>query len=112
MPANDSVERTVYTARFPNSLYNWMRDEVRGTDQSLNDFIVQLATDFRDCHGLPAVMVESLTADRKALGLGRREYILHLLTRRYEQLMKNEPGFDGKQRGSRQSSITAKKSKA
>lgn len=91
---NDTAERTVYTARFPVGLYGWMRKQVEGTDSSLNDFIVQLAADLRDYYGLPAVMAATLRADQNALGLGGREYIMHLLTRRYERLLSNDPGFD------------------
>jgi hypothetical protein len=91
----DTASRFVYTARFPGQLYEWLREQVADSDQSLNDFIVGLAADLRDWFGLPKVMADSLEADRLALGLPRREYLMHLLTRRYEQLLSNKPGFDG-----------------
>ena len=94
MSTNDTVERTVYSARFPRSLYRWMRDEVEGTNSSLNEFLAQLAEDVRDFYGLPAVMRAALTADQKALRLSHREYMMHLLTRRYEQLLNRQAGFD------------------
>ena len=109
MKPTDSVERIVYTARFPAGLYDWMRSEIHGTEQSLNDLIVQAVADIRDCYGLPTAMVDALEDDRRALRLGHRAYVLHLLTRRYDQLMTNPPGFDAKR--PRHSEITQLKSK-
>ncbi len=40
------------------------------------------------------LMIESLEKDRKALGLSQREYVLHLLARRYERVLSDGPGFD------------------
>ena len=50
--------------------------------------------DVRTMYGLPMVMIESLERDRKALGLSQREYVLHLLARRYERVLSDGPGFD------------------
>jgi hypothetical protein len=97
---NDTVEKTIYTARFPSYLYKWMREETTGTDLSLNDFIVRAVEDIESWFGLPRLMVVSLEADRTALGLSRRDYVMHLLTRRYEQLLTHKPGFDGQALGS------------
>lgn len=91
---NDSLPRTTYSARIPASIYSWMREEVRGRDQSLNDFIVQAMADLKDFYGLPWTMAVRLHHDAAALKLDRREYMMHLLTRRYEQLLTKPHGFD------------------
>jgi len=39
--------------------------------------------------------VSLLEADRGALGMGRYEYLLHLLFQRALVLREEEPGFDG-----------------
>ncbi len=41
-------------------------------------------------------MVEVLEKDRKALGLSPREYVMHLLARRYERVLSEGPAFDTK----------------
>jgi len=37
---------------------------------------------------------EGLLADRSALGLSRRHYLMHVLLRRYEPVRQHGPGFD------------------
>src|SRR6266498_4055973 len=49
---------------------------------------------FRTYFNLPVVLVERLEADRKALKLGRLEYLQHIVYMRSELVMKNGPGFD------------------
>jgi hypothetical protein len=39
-------------------------------------------------------MVASFDTDCAALGLGRREYLMHLLLTRYDQVKERGPGFD------------------
>jgi hypothetical protein len=41
-------------------------------------------------------MVEALEKDRRALGVSPREYIMHLLARRYERVLSQGPAFDTK----------------
>ena len=48
----------------------------------------------RSWFGLPAMVADAVERDRDALGLGRLEYLQHLVFRRYEALVKNGPGFD------------------
>jgi len=49
---------------------------------------------FRTYFSLPVVLVERLEADRKALKLGRLDYLQHIVYMRSEAVMKNGPGFD------------------
>ncbi len=44
----------------------------------------------------PVRTVEALEKDRRALGLSPREYIMHLLARRYERVLSHGPAFDTK----------------
>ena len=84
----------MYSARFPVFLFGWIKKQVDGTDMSINEFIVRLASDVREWFGLPKTMVHAFESDREALGLSQREYLMHLLTRRYEQIVTSRPGFD------------------
>jgi len=52
--------------------------------------------DVRILYGLPMVIVEALQKDRSALGLSQREYVMHLLARRYERVLSDGPAFDVK----------------
>jgi len=61
---------------------------------STNEFVVRCIDDLRGVFGLPRTMADALEEDRRALHLNEREYLQHLLTRRYEQLLANKPGFD------------------
>jgi hypothetical protein len=61
---------------------------------STNDFVIRCIDDLRGAFGLPRTMADVLEEDRRALHLNPREYLQHLLTRRYEQLLTNKPGFD------------------
>jgi hypothetical protein len=93
----DSGERAAMSARFPVSVHRWMSEQADAEGIPTNDYLVRAIEDLRSCFGLPRAMADRLDEDRKALGLGPREYVLHLLTRRYEQLLTNKPGFDRKQ---------------
>src|SRR5713101_3136976 len=53
----------------------------------------EVLDDVRTLYGLPMVMIELLERDRKALGLSQREYVMHLLARRYERVLSDRPGF-------------------
>ncbi len=56
----------------------------------------EVLDDVRTLYGLPMVIVEALGKDRKALDLSQREYLMHLLARRYERVLSDGPGFDVK----------------
>ncbi len=58
--------------------------------------IREVLDDVRTLYGLPKVMIEALEKDRKALGLSQREYVMHLLARRYERVLSDGPGFEVK----------------
>ena len=96
MAARESSERAVLSVRFPIPTHRWMTEQADSQGISTNDFVVRTVEDLRSAFGLPPTMSEALEEDRKALHLGQRDYVMHLLTRRYEQLLTNKPGFDAR----------------
>ena len=89
-----TTEKTVVTFRMPVDLRNWCRKQAEDRGLSLNEFVVAVLADLHQWYGLPDQMVAALEADCTALGLGRREYLMHLLLTRYDQVKEREPGFD------------------
>jgi hypothetical protein len=69
----------------------WPFDSV---DEIEDAVVREVLDDMRTLYGLPMVIVESIEKDRKALGLSQREYVMHLLARRYERVLSDGPGFD------------------
>jgi hypothetical protein len=55
---------------------------------------VSVLADLHGWYGLPDQMVASVESDCAALGLGRREYLMHLLLARYDQVRERGAGFD------------------
>ena len=82
------------SARFPLPLHRWMTEQADQEGLATNDFLVRAVDDLRSTFGLPRAIAEKLEEDRHALGLRPREYVLHLLAKRYEQLLSTKPGFD------------------
>ncbi len=57
---------------------------------STTTFVRQLLDDYRTLYGLPAVLSEQLDREAAGLGKSRRDYIIHVLSVRAAQLLKNE----------------------
>ncbi len=89
-----TTEKTVVTFRMPVDLRNWCRAQAEARGLSLNEFVVAVLADLHEWYGLPDQMVASFNSDCAALGLGRREYLMHLLLTRYDQVRERGPGFD------------------
>lgn len=89
-----TTEKTVVTFRMPVDLRDWCRKQAEDRGLSLNEFVVAMLADLHEWYGLPDQMVASFDSDCAALGLGRREYLMHLLLTRYDQLKERGPGFD------------------
>jgi len=66
-----------------------LRDEATRLG-STTTFVRQLLDDYRTLYGLPAVLTEQLDTEAASLGVSRRDYIIHLLSRRAAQLLKGE----------------------
>ena len=89
-----TTEKTIVTFRMPADLGDWCRTQAEARGISFNELAVGVLTDLYEWYGLPDPMVEKLEADCAALGLGRREYLMRLLTFRYDQVKERGPGFD------------------
>jgi hypothetical protein len=89
-----TTEKTIVTFRMPADLGHWCKAQADARGISFNEFAVSVLADLHEWYGLPDQMVAALEADCTALGLGRREYLMHLLLTRYDQVKEREPGFD------------------
>lgn len=81
--------------RFTPEQTTFLKDEAKRLG-STTAVIREVLDDVRTLYGLPKVIAEALEKDRKALGLSPREYVMHLLARRYERVLSVGPGFDAK----------------
>jgi hypothetical protein len=102
-----SAEKTIISIRMPIEVLNFVEGESRsraaglglkGADLesaiNITAQINRMLGALRSWFGLPAMVADAVEKDRTALGLGRLEYLQHLVFRRYESLVKNGPGFD------------------
>jgi len=104
-------EKAVLSVRMPMELATFIQEEARARalaagvaekeipepgDRALNlsRMVNTILDAFRTYFSLPVVLVERLEADRKALKLGRLDYLQHVVYMRSEAVMRNGPGFD------------------
>lgn len=96
-PATDpfsTTEKLVQTFRMPRELVVFLKAEAKDRGSDLTAHVNRHLDGVRTWFGLPVAATALLEADRKALGLGRYEYLLHLLFQRSMELRDREPGFD------------------
>ncbi len=96
-PATDpfsTTEKLVQTFRMPRELVTFLKEEATARGSDLTAHVIRHLDGVRTWFGLPVAATALLEADRKALGLGRYEYLLHLLFQRSLELREKEPGFD------------------
>jgi len=106
-----SGEKTVLSIRMPMEVATFIQEEARARalaagvsekelpepgERALNltRMVNTILDAVRTYFSLPAVLVERLEADRKALKLTRLEYLQHVVYMRSDAVMKNGPGFD------------------
>jgi hypothetical protein len=94
-----STEKLMQTFRMPRELVAFLRQEADGRGSDLTAYVVRHLDGLRSWFGLPAAATALLEVDRRALGLGRYEYLLHLLFQRALALREESPGFDGPDAG-------------
>ncbi len=104
-------EKAVLSVRMPMELANFIAEEARARalaagvaekelpepgERALNltRMVNTILDAFRTYFNLPVILVERLEADRKALKLGRLDYLQHVVYMRSEAVLKNGPGFD------------------
>ncbi len=90
-----TTEKLMQTFRMPRELVAFLRGEADARGVDLTSHVVRHLDGLRTWFGLPAAAVALLEADRGALGMGRYEYLLHLLFQRALVLREEKPGFDG-----------------
>jgi len=96
-----STEKLMQTFRMPRELVTFLKSEATQGGRDLTAFVVRHLDGLRTWFGLPAAATTLLDADRKALGLERYEYLLHLLFQRSLELREKGPGFDAPDAGGR-----------
>jgi hypothetical protein len=90
-----TTEKLMQTFRMPRELVIFLRGEADERGVDLTAHVVRHLDGLRTWFGLPAAASALLEADRQALGMGRYEYLLHLLFQRALALREQPPGFDG-----------------
>lgn len=89
------------TFRMSRELVTFLKEEASARGVDLTAHVVRHLEGLRTWFGLPAAAIVLLEADREALGLGRYEYLLHLLFQRTLALREQPPGFDAPKAGER-----------
>jgi len=90
-----TTEKLMQTFRMPRELVTFLKEESAARGSDLTAHVLRYLDGVRTWCGLPAAAATLLEEDRQALGLGRYEYLLHLLFQRSLELRERGPGFDG-----------------
>jgi hypothetical protein len=90
----DSSAKQAVSFRLTPLTLTWLKREGESRGWSMSGVVGRIVEDLSGWFGLPPTITDPLEADRKALGLDWRQYLMHLLARRYEDVRKNVPGFD------------------
>lgn len=102
MPKTPSqIEMFALTVRLPVRDQGWITQQSK-EDGTANNVIRQLVEDARTFYGLPDVLREQLEAEAGRLGKTRRDYVIHLLSLRAAELLKQSalaPAGSTKKRG-------------
>ncbi len=94
-PAEGASDKLMQTFRMPRELVGFLRAEAGRAGRDLTAHVIRCLDGIRTYFGLPAAARSILEADRKALGMERLEYLLHVLFHRSLLLREKGPGFDG-----------------
>jgi hypothetical protein len=84
-----SIEKIQSSVRLTTVDHAWVnvRAKELGT---YNEVIVQLVSDARTFYSLPDNIRQKLENDAKAMGKSLRDYVVFLLGKRYEELLREE----------------------
>jgi hypothetical protein len=99
MPAPTPTEKLMQTFRMPRELVAFLKGEATRNGQDLTAYVTRILDGLRTWFGLPAAATVLLEEDRKALGMERHEYLLHLLFQRSLALREQGPAFDAPRGG-------------
>ena len=92
--AFQSTEKIMQTFRMTRELVTFLKGEAASKGLDLTAYVNRMLEGLRTWFGLPDAASHLLEADRKALDMGRYEYILHVLFQRSLDLREKGPGFD------------------
>lgn len=88
--------KVVVSIRVPPSTFDWLRAESAKHGGSLSETACRIFLDFKNGFGMPKYQADILAADRKKLDMDWRDYFTYVMTRRFEAVQANGPGFDFK----------------
>ncbi len=86
--------KQMQTFRMPRDLVAFLKSEAAREGRDLTSHVVRCLQGIRAYFGLPEAATALLESDRKLLGMGRFEYMLHVLYQRSLGLRENGAGFD------------------
>jgi hypothetical protein len=89
-----TTEKVMQTFRLPRELVDFLKGEATRGGRDLTAHVARWLDGMRTWFGLPAAATSVLEADRRALGMERYEYLLHLLFQRSLDVREKGPGFD------------------
>jgi hypothetical protein len=93
-PTPQGGDKVMQTFRMPRALVLFLRSEAARGGRDLTGHVLRFLEGARSYFGLPEAATALLESDRKALGMERYEYFLHVLYQRGMQLREKGPGFD------------------
>jgi len=94
VPASQGSDKVMQTFRMPRALVGFLKAEAIRGGRDLTGHVLRILDGVRSYFGLPEAASALLESDRKALGMERYEYFLHVLYQRGMQLREKGPGFD------------------
>jgi hypothetical protein len=94
VPAQASSDKLMQTFRMPRELVGFLKGEAARGGRDLTAHVIRCLEGVRTYFALPEAATTLLESDRKALGMERYEYLLHVLYQRGMQLREKGPGFD------------------
>lgn len=94
--AEESSVKAVVSIRVPPRTYDWLRAEAAKHGGSLSETACRIFFDVENWFGMPKYQADLLAADRKKLEMDWRDYLTYVMTRRFESVQANGPGFDFK----------------
>jgi len=92
--AGDSSPKAVISIRVPPHTYDWLKAESKSYGGSMSETAYRIFDDLEHWFGMAKYQAQILTADRTKLGMGWRDYLTYLLTRRYEAVQAKGPAYD------------------
>ncbi len=92
--AYQTTEKVMQTFRMPRELVSFLKKDAERRGLDLTAYVNRILDGVHTWFSLPHAATALLEDDREALGLGRPEYLQHLLYARSLELREKPPGFD------------------